>query len=57
MPKYEYECPGDCEIIELEFSIFDVPKTPKCSTCGAKLFRVYTPTPAIFNGRGWGSKP
>jgi putative FmdB family regulatory protein len=57
MPKYEYECPGDGEIIELEFSIFDVPKTPKCLTCGAELIRVYTPTLAIFKGRGWGSKP
>jgi putative FmdB family regulatory protein len=57
MPKYEYECPGDGQVIELEFSIFDVPNDPKCVTCGAELIRVYTPTPAIFKGRGWGSRP
>lgn len=30
---------------------------PACPTCGAKMRRVYTPTAAIFKGKGWGSKP
>jgi putative FmdB family regulatory protein len=54
MPKYEYQCPGDDEIIEIEFPITAMPKNVKCKTCGAVMNRIYTATPAIFKGTGWG---
>ena len=54
MPKYEYQCPGDDEVIEIEFPITAMPKNVKCKTCGAVMNRIYTATPAIFKGTGWG---
>ena len=55
MPKYDYECPGEEVIVEFDLAFDHEP--PACTTCGAKMRRVFTATPAIFKGRGWGSKP
>lgn len=55
MPKYDYECPGEEIVVEFDLA-FDH-DTPKCETCGADMRRVYSATPAIFKGTGWGSKP
>ena len=55
MPNYDYECPG--EEVVMEFDLAFAHEPPACPTCGAKMRRVYSATPAIFKGRGWGSKP
>jgi putative FmdB family regulatory protein len=55
MPKYDYECPGEEVIMEFDLAFDHEP--PACTTCGAKMRRVFTATPAIFKGRGWGAKP
>ena len=55
MPKYDYECPG--EEIVIEYSLPIVHSNPLCETCGAVMRQVYQATPAIFKGKGWGSKP
>jgi putative FmdB family regulatory protein len=55
MPKYDYECPGEEVIVEFDLAFDHEP--PACTTCGAKMRRVFTATPAIFKGRGWGAKP
>ena len=55
MPTYDYECPG--EEVVMEFDLAFAHEPPACPTCGAKMRRVYSATPAIFKGRGWGSKP
>ena len=55
MPKYDYECPGEEIVVEFDLA-FDH-DTPRCQTCGAYMRRVYSATPAIFKGTGWGSKP
>jgi predicted nucleic acid-binding Zn ribbon protein len=54
MPRYDFECPGGDEIIEIEFPITAAPVDVRCTTCGAIMNRVYTATPAIFKGTGWG---
>jgi putative FmdB family regulatory protein len=55
MPKYDYECAGEEVIVEFDLAFDHEP--PACTTCGAKMRRVFTATPAIFKGRGWGAKP
>lgn len=55
MPKYDYECAGEEVIMEFDLAFDHEP--PACTTCGAKMRRVFTATPAIFKGRGWGAKP
>ena len=55
MPKYDYECPGEEVIVELDLAFDHEP--PACTLCGAKMRKVFTATPAIFRGTGWGSKP
>jgi putative FmdB family regulatory protein len=55
MPKYDYECPGEEVIVELDLAFDHDP--PACTLCGAKMRKVFTATPAIFRGTGWGSKP
>ena len=55
MPNYDYECPGEEVVMEFDLAFDHTP--PACPTCGAKMRRVYSATPAIFKGRGWGAKP
>lgn len=55
MPSYDYECPGEEVVMEFDLTFEHDP--PACPTCGAKMRRVFTATPAIFKGRGWGAKP
>jgi putative FmdB family regulatory protein len=55
MPKYDYECPGEEVIVELDLPFNHEP--PACTLCGAEMRKVFTATPAIFRGTGWGSKP
>jgi predicted nucleic acid-binding Zn ribbon protein len=55
MPKYDYECPGEEVIVEFDLAFDHEP--PACTLCGAEMRKVFAPTPAIFRGKGWGSKP
>jgi predicted nucleic acid-binding Zn ribbon protein len=55
MPKYDYECPGEEVIVEFDLAFDHDP--PACTLCGAEMRKVFAPTPAIFRGKGWGSKP
>jgi predicted nucleic acid-binding Zn ribbon protein len=56
MPRYDFECPGGDETIEIEFPITAAPIDVMCTICGAKMTRIYTPTPTIFKGDGWAGK-
>ena len=51
MPKYDYECPGEGIVLELELPMDH--KQPYCSTCGAALARIFTAIPTHFKGKGF----
>jgi putative FmdB family regulatory protein len=50
---YQYECPGDGEVIEIERSISEPEGEYACATCGAKLRRIYNAPAIEFRGKGW----
>lgn len=50
---YEYECPGDGGIIEINRGINEPEQEYYCGTCGAMMRRIYRSTPVIFNGSGF----
>lgn len=53
MATYEYECPGDGQVITIERPISEPESEYACGTCGAKLVRIYS-TPAVqFKGTGF----
>ena len=54
MPNYDYECPGEGEVIVLDLPMDH--KIPHCQVCGAKMRRIYTAVPTIFKGTGWAGK-
>jgi putative FmdB family regulatory protein len=56
MPKYDYYCQNHCAGV-LEYVLPFDHEIPKCGICGNEMDRIYSPTPAIFKGKGWGSKP
>ena len=51
--RYEYECPGDGEIITIERAISDPEIDYACSLCGTKLQRVWSVPFIKFNGSGF----
>lgn len=51
--KYDYECPGDGQVITIERSINDSEIPYFCRTCGAQLARVFTPPAISFKGPGF----
>jgi putative FmdB family regulatory protein len=54
MPKYDFQC-GQCGVVnEIEKSLGE-DTTPIC--CNQNMTRLWSATPAIFKGSGWGSKP
>jgi putative FmdB family regulatory protein len=53
MATYEYECPGDGEIVIIERPMSEPESDYACGTCGAKLRRVWTAPPVKFNGTGF----
>ena len=55
MPKYDYECLREGVVAEFDLAIDH--NAPFCNTCGSVMRKVFTATPAIFKGKGWGSKP
>lgn len=50
---YEYECPGDGEVIEIERAISEPEGEYFCSVCGAKLRRIFNAPPIQFKGKGF----
>jgi putative FmdB family regulatory protein len=50
MPTYDYECPGDGEVIEFTLP-FDH-EAPLCA-CGDTMRRVFNAVPVKFNGSGF----
>jgi predicted nucleic acid-binding Zn ribbon protein len=55
MPKYDYECLREGVVAEFNLAIDH--NAPFCNTCGSVMRKVFTATPAIFKGKGWGGKP
>jgi putative FmdB family regulatory protein len=50
---YQYECPGDNEIVEIERSVNEPEIDYACGLCGAKLRRIYTAPTITFKGSGF----
>lgn len=53
---YEYECPGDGNVIEIKRGINDSEPEYDCPVCGTTLVRIYRPAPIIFNAPGFYSR-
>lgn len=53
MATYEYECPGDGELVMVTRPMSAPEGEYFCETCGDKLRRVYTAPPVKFNGTGF----
>lgn len=51
MPNYDYECPGEGEVIEFNLPVEHEP--PLCKVCGATMKRVYSAVPIHFNASGF----
>lgn len=56
MPTYEFKC--TCRTLNIDMSFAELDRVRKepwtCAHCGNELQRVFTATPAIFRGKGWG---
>ena len=55
MPKYDYKCDkcgGQVEVTRA----FDEDSQPMCTGCNSTMSRVWSATPAIFRGGGWGGQ-
>ena len=50
---YEYECPGDGEIVQIERGMNEPESDYACGTCGAKLRRIWNAVPVTFRGKGF----
>lgn len=50
---YQYQCPGDGAMIEIERKMSDPEETYLCNTCGATLVRVWNSPAITFNGSGF----
>lgn len=50
---YEYECPGDGEVIQIERLMSAAEGEYFCNICGAKLRRIYNAPPISFKGKGF----
>jgi len=51
--KYDYECPGDGQVITVERSINDPEPEYDCPICGSTLVRIFTPPAITFKGPGF----
>ena len=52
MPIYEYACTSCGERTEARQS-FDDPPLEKCTVCGGKLRKLYSPVGIVFKGSGF----
>jgi putative FmdB family regulatory protein len=50
---YEYECPGDGEIVEIERAVSEPETDYACGLCGSKLRRVWSAPVITFKGSGF----
>ena len=50
---YQYQCPSDNSIIEIERKITDPEESYVCNTCGVSLVRVWNAVPITFNAPGF----
>jgi putative FmdB family regulatory protein len=50
---YEYECPGDGEVVEIERAVSEPEIDYACGLCGAKLRRVWSSPVITFKGTGF----
>ena len=53
MPRYDYKCNNCSTAIEVERGFGD-DSEPMCTGCNSTMSRVWSATPAIFRGGGWG---
>ena len=53
MATYEYECPGDGQVIKIQRPMADDEPDYFCPVCGDKLRRIYDATPIHFKGSGF----
>ena len=51
MATYEFRCCGITQ--EITVSIKEQLPKPKCSICNGDMARVYSPTAAVFNAKGF----
>ena len=52
--NYEYECPGDGQIITIERGMTEEEPEYDCPVCGSTLLRIYNSPGVQFKGGGWG---
>ena len=51
---YEYECPGDGQVINIERGMTDEGLEYDCPVCGSTLRRIFNAPGIQFKGGGWG---
>jgi len=57
MPTYDYRCEACSQVITVERSIADqLAREPYCDNCLIPAKRIWSPTPAVFKGTGWGGQ-
>ena len=52
MPTYEFRCDTDKSMVEIQQGFYDN-TIPNCPLCGEVMSKVFSATPAIFNGSGF----
>jgi putative FmdB family regulatory protein len=52
--QYEYECPGDGQVITIERGMTEEEQEYDCPVCGTTLQRIYSAPAIKFMGTGWG---
>jgi len=53
MATYEYECPGDGQVITIVRGMTEDEADYYCTVCNSKLRRIYNAAPVKFNGTGF----
>ena len=53
MATYEYECPGDGELVLVTRPMAEPEGEYFCETCGDKMRRVFNAPPVKFNATGF----
>lgn len=51
--RYEYECPGCGNVVEIERKISDPEGVYDCPQCSTTLNRKFTAVPVTFHGKGF----
>lgn len=52
MPRYDYKC-KKCEAHEVIVHDFHATDTHECPMCGETMYKVISPTPAVFKAKGF----